>query len=230
MFFTKVGLFGVIICVHYPLNSQDKGPTAGADCTQREGTLYWLAGCSCHCFPLSFPFPFFFCIKYLPIMVNTEQLAWFQKKKSCAFEWSVSVGCATQSGGHVCSLAMYFNRTEDWGQEREVGGEMTHCLEWKREHWIGAWCRQKRANQLKKEVPGDLQEGNMASVVGIQISVSKYICDGTKVGGVRAWEGVIRRNEQCTDGNILTFPYSFRNSNVVRQTGRYQGHKNCTKT
>ena len=33
MFFTKVGLFGLIICVHYPLNSQDKGPTAGADFT-----------------------------------------------------------------------------------------------------------------------------------------------------------------------------------------------------
>ena len=35
---------------------------------------------------------------------------------------------------------------------------------------------------MKKGVPGDL---SMASVVGIQISVSKYICDGTKVGGVK---------------------------------------------
>ena len=60
MFFMKVGLFGLIICVHYPLNSQDKGPTAGADCSQRKGTLYWLASCSCHCFSLSFPFFFSF--------------------------------------------------------------------------------------------------------------------------------------------------------------------------
>ena len=28
-----------------------------------------------------------------------------------------------------------------------------------------------------------------------------------------------RRNELCTDGKTLTFPYSFRNSYVVRQTG-----------
>lgn len=39
MFFTKVGLFGLIMCVHYIVNSQDKGPTAGDDCMQREGTL-----------------------------------------------------------------------------------------------------------------------------------------------------------------------------------------------
>lgn len=39
MFFTNVGLFGLITCVH-SMNPQDKGPTAGADCTQREGILY----------------------------------------------------------------------------------------------------------------------------------------------------------------------------------------------
>lgn len=39
-FFMKVGLFGLITCVLYPMNSQDKGPTAAADCTKREGTLY----------------------------------------------------------------------------------------------------------------------------------------------------------------------------------------------
>lgn len=60
MFFMKVGLFGLIICVYYPLNSQDKGPTAGADCTQGEGTFYWLAGCSCHCFSLFFSSSFSF--------------------------------------------------------------------------------------------------------------------------------------------------------------------------
>lgn len=39
MFFTKVGLFGLITCVQ-SMNSQDKRPTAGADCTKTEGTLY----------------------------------------------------------------------------------------------------------------------------------------------------------------------------------------------
>ena len=52
----------------------------------------------------------------------------------------------------------------------------------------GAWCWQRR---LKKEVPGDLLKRKMASVMGIQVSVSKYACDGTKVGGVGAWEAVI---------------------------------------
>lgn len=50
----------------------------------------------------------------------------------------------------------------------------------------------------EKEVPGGLQEGKVASVMGIQISVSKYICDGTKVGGMGAWEGVRRRSEQLS--------------------------------
>lgn len=38
--FTKVGLFGLIMYVHYPMNSQDKEPTAGDDCVRREGTLH----------------------------------------------------------------------------------------------------------------------------------------------------------------------------------------------
>ena len=35
-------------------------------------------------------------------------------------------------------------------------------------------------------MPGDLLKRKMASVMGIQVSVSKYACDGTKVGGVGA--------------------------------------------
>ena len=39
-------------------------------------------------------------------------------------------------------------------------------------------------------MPGDLQEGSMASVVRIQMNISKYICDNTKMGGVVAEESI----------------------------------------
>lgn len=43
---------------------------------------------------------------------------------------------------------------------------------------------QIKEHRLAEEVPGDLQEGNMSNVVGIQMSVSKYICGSTKMGDV----------------------------------------------
>ena len=159
MFFTKVGLFGLIICVHYPLNSQDKGPTAGADCTHREGTFYWLAGCSCHCFSLfffPFLFPFFF-------FASSICLSWwtlsnwpgFRKKNHVhlneVFPWGVQHRRNTCAAWPCISIGQ---RTE---AKTEIGGEMTHSLKWKQEHdadkggWRKRWpetCKKGRQQVL----------------------------------------------------------------------------------
>lgn len=80
---------------------------------------------------------------------------------------------------------------------------------------------QIKEHRLAEEVPGDLQEGNMSNVVGIQMSVSKYICGSTKMGDVGTWEAGTKE-----EWAMYWWQDSFGNTHVVGQTGRWLGgHK-----
>lgn len=73
---------------------------------------------------------------------------------------------------------------------------------------------QTKEHRPAEEVP-DLQEGNMSNVVGIQMSVSKYICDSAKMEDVGAREAGTKE-----EWAMYRWQDSFRNTHVVGQTGR----------
>lgn len=74
---------------------------------------------------------------------------------------------------------------------------------------------QIKEHRPAEEVPEDLQEGNMSNVVGIQMSVSKYMCGSTKMEDVGAWEAGTKEKWA-----MFRWQDSFRNTHVVGQIAR----------